>query len=334
MAVQFLIFAAGLAVLYFSAEWLVRAASSIALRFGIRPMVAGLTVVAMGTSMPEFVLNFFAVLADVDALAVGNIVGSNIANIGLILGLSAVLVPIVVDERTRRKELTLMVVTMLLFYALAFDGVISRFDGGVLLLGLFAFLALVVFDARRHARENGKALGGSFSRAPETAELTGVVDAEESRELSGRARILYLLGGIVGLSAGAKLMVDSAVSIAEMLNVEPVVIGLSIVAIGTSLPELAASVVCALKNEGDMSVGNVLGSNILNVLFVVGLISLMRPLSVEPVAINRHFPVMIAFAVVLFFLARFRNSISKGEGAFLLASFAVYMGWLIYPYVQ
>jgi cation:H+ antiporter len=317
MAVQFVIFAAGLAVLYFGADWLVKAASSIALRFGIRPMVVGLTVVAMGTSMPEFVLNFFAVLADADALAVGNIVGSNIANIGLILGLSAILMPIVVDAGTQRKELTVMVFTMLVFFALASDGMISRFDGGVLVLGLFAFLGMLVFDARRHARANGRTLRGSFSRAPENGESTGVVDIEESRGLSGRARVLYLVGGIVGLSVGAKLMVDSAVSIAEMLNVEPVVIGLSIVAIGTSLPELAASVVCALRKEGDMSVGNILGSNILNVLFVVGLISLMRPLT-----------------VLLFFLARFRNSISKIEGAFLLASFSIYMGWLIYPYVQ
>jgi cation:H+ antiporter len=138
---------------------------------------------------------------------------------------------------------------------------------------------------------------------------------------------------MIGLTVGARLMVVSAVEIAKMLHVQPIVIGLTIVAIGTSLPELAASVICAIKKEGDMSVGNVLGSNMLNVLFVVGVISLIRPLSVEQVSINQHFPVMIGFALLFYPLARFRHAISKVEGAFLLLAYAVYLGWLRAPYL-
>ena len=332
MVFQFFIFLSGLVILYFGAEWLVKAASSIALRFGIRPMVIGLTVVALGTSMPEFVLNFFAVLIDADALAVGNIIGSNVANIGLILGVSAMLMPLVVDDATIRKEYPLMLGTTILFYVLARDGLVSRIDGGILVLSLFGLMIFLVVDARRHARASGRSFRDTLSEGPIKADAE-IKSRDTTDELTGRQRSLLLLGGMIGLSIGARLMVGSAVDIARMLDIQPVVIGLTIVAIGTSLPELAASIVCLLKQEGDMSVGNVLGSNMLNVLFVVGVISLIQPLAVEQVSINQHFPVMIGFALVFYPLARFRHSISKVEGIFLLIGFATYLGWLIAPYL-
>ncbi len=329
MVFQFILFVTGLVILYYGAEWLVKAASSIAYRFGIRPMVIGLTVVAMGTSMPEFVLSFFAVLVGEDALAIGNIIGSNIANIGLILGVSAVLMPLVVSSETLRKEYPLMLATSLLFYALASDGLISRTDGGILVFGLMALMIFLVIDGRRHIRENGGVVPqASTESTPETG-----ASPLANGGLTGQKKILYLLGGMIGLTLGARLMVTSAVEIAHGLNIHPVVVGLTIVAIGTSLPELAACVVCAMKNETDMLIGNVLGSNMLNILFVVGMISMLRPMVVEPVSITQHFPVMIAFAFVLYPIARFRNSFSKVEGAFLLVAFCVYLGWLIYPYV-
>ncbi len=328
MVFQFIVFITGLVVLYYGAEWLVKAASSIAYHFGIRPMVIGLTVVALGTSMPEFVLNFFAVLVGEDALAIGNIIGSNIANIGLILGVSAVLMPLVVDNETLKKEYPLMVGTTLLFYALAADGKLTRTDGAILVLGLLALMIFLVIDARRHARING---GSNATRIADKKVASAV--PLDGTLLNTRKRILYLVAGMVGLTLGARLMVVSAVEIARVLNIHPVVIGLTIVAIGTSLPELAASVMCAMKKEVDMSVGNVLGSNMLNILFVVGVISLIRPIEVEPVSITQHFPVMIAFSVVIFPLAFFRHAISKVEGVFLLIGFAVYLGWLIFPYV-
>lgn len=331
MVYQSIVFLAGLGILYFGADWLVRAASSIALRFGIRPMVIGLTVVALGTSMPEFLLNFFAVAAGEDALAVGNIIGSNISNIALILGVSGMLMPLVVDQVTLKKEYPIMVAVTLLFYYLASDGLISRIDGGILVLGLFGFMIFLVVDARRHASlkrrtENGPN-GIAYSIADE-----GSSQAAASN-IGAWKRTWLLLGGMIALTAGARLMVLSAVEIAHVLNVHPVVIGLTIVAIGTSLPELAASIMCALKGDSDMSVGNIMGSNMLNILFVVGLISLIQPMNVEPVSISQHFPVMIAFTFVLYPIARFRPSISTLEGGFLVASFIGYLVWLILPYL-
>lgn len=328
MVLQFIVFLTGLVVLYYGAKWLVKAASSIALQFGIRPMVIGLTVVAMGTSMPEFVLNFHAVLIGEDALAIGNIIGSNIANIGLILGVSAVLMPLVVDIESLKKEYPLMVGTTLLFYALALDGEITRIDGGILVLGLVALMIFLVVDARRHTRING---GSNATRITDKNVASAVLP--EGTFLDARTRILYLIAGMIGLTLGARLMVLSAIEIARVLNIQPVVIGLTIVAIGTSLPELAASIVCAVKKESDMSVGNILGSNMLNILFVVGVVSLIRPIAVQTVSITQHFPVMIAFAVAVFLLAFFRQAISKLEGAFLLIGFAIYIGWLIFPYI-
>ena len=330
MVLQFILFATGLVILYYGAKWLVKAASSIAFQLGIRPMVIGLTVVAMGTSMPEFVLNFSAVLVGEDALAIGNIIGSNIANIALILGVSAVLLPFVLSAETLRKEYPLMLATSLLFYGLAADGMISRVDGGILVLGLMALMIFLVIDSRNHIRQgangSGQLVPGQSADALQDSQLG-------NGGLSTRKNFLYLAGGMIGLTLGARLMVGSAVEIATILSIHPVVVGLTIVAIGTSLPELAASVVCAMKGETDMSVGNVLGSNMLNILFVVGLIAIIRPIAVEPVSIAQHFPVMIAFALVLYPIARFRKSISKMEGVFLLLTFAAYLGWLIYPYV-
>jgi cation:H+ antiporter len=317
MLVQSVVFLVGLVVLYFGAEWLVRAASSIARRFGIRPMVTGLTVVALGTSMPEFLLNFFAVFEGEDSLAIGNIIGSNIANIGLILGLSAVLMPLAVDRETLRKEYPMMVFVTLLFYALAFDGVISRYDGVILVLGLLGFMIFVVIDARRHFRLNGR-------KSP---------DKPAHNDLTTSQRVLYLLIGIAGLSIGARMMVVSAVEISHMLEIDTVVIGLTVVAIGTSLPEMAASVMCAIRKDPDMSIGNVLGSNMLNILFVVGVVSIIKPVSVDTASITLHFPVMIAFTVILFPIAGYRYNISRIQGAALLTCFALYLVWVTAPFL-
>ncbi len=312
MLIQFLVFLGGLAVLYYGAEWLVRSATSIARHFGIRPMVIGLTVVALGTSMPEFLLNIFAVFMGEDGLAIGNIVGSNIANIALILGLSSVLMPLTVNRDTLRQEYPMMLGVTLLFYFLAIDGVINRLEGGVLVLGLFLFMVFIVWDARRHARTNGK---------PKPLQ----------NDLTAFQRGMYMIGGIGALAIGARLMVGSAVSIADMMEIDPVIIGLTVVAIGTSLPEMAASVMCAIRKEPDMSIGNILGSNMLNILFVVGFVALIRPVQVDAVSIQMHFPVMIVFTLMLFPLANFRYRISRVQGVFLLASFAAYLVWVAGP---
>ncbi|NNE46803.1 MAG: calcium/sodium antiporter [Rhodothermales bacterium] len=319
MITDFLIFTVGLVVLYFGADWLIRGAASLALRFGIRPLVVGLTVIALGTSMPEFLVNFFAALSQQEALALGNIIGSNVCNIALILGLSSLVYPMSVSKGTLRKEYPIMMGVMLLFYLLALDGVISRIDGAVLVAGLFAFLMFVVFDARR----------SGVSPAVEQINDAG----QEAILLRPWKKVAYLVGGILMLSLGARLMVDGATSIASNMGISPTVVGLTVVAIGTSLPELAASLVCAIKKEADMSVGNVLGSNLLNVLFVVGLVALIQPLHVDQQSLDVHFPVMLGFGVLLLPLAWTQYRITRLEGGVLLTGFVGYLTYLVYPYV-
>lgn len=316
ISLQLLLFVIGLVVLYFGAEWLVKGAASLALHYGIRPMIVGITIVALATSMPEFVVNFVAALSGEDNLALGNIVGSNICNIALILGISALVIPLTVQPSTLKKEYPIMLGVMILFYVISLDGTISQIDGGILIAGLIAFFSYLIIDARRH---------GASVPPPD--------EVESEEDLSSTMRILYVLGGMIGLSVGARVMVDAAVNIAESLSISPIIVGLTVVAIGTSLPELAASVAFAMKKQVDMSVGNVLGSNMLNVLFVVGLVSMINPLHVDTDSIQVHFPVMLAFCVVLLPLAWTQYRITRLEGSFLLAGFVGYIVYLVLPYV-
>ncbi|MEM8489154.1 MAG: calcium/sodium antiporter [Bacteroidota bacterium] len=318
ISLQLLLFVIGLVVLYFGAEWLVKGAASLAIHYGIRPMIVGITIVALATSMPEFVVNFVAALSGEDNLALGNIVGSNICNIALILGISALVIPLSVQPSTLKKEYPIMLAVMILFYVISLDGTISQIDGGILIAGLISFFTFLIIDARRH---------GPAVQPPSDD------DAEKEEDLTSTMRILYVLGGMVGLSVGARVMVDAAVNIAEALAISPIIVGLTVVAIGTSLPELAASVAFAMKKQVDMSVGNVLGSNMLNVLFVVGLVSMINPLHVDTDSIQIHFPVMLAFCVVLLPLAWTQYRITRLEGSFLLAGFVSYIVYLVLPYV-
>lgn len=317
MLLQFLIFLVGLGVLYLGAEWLIKGAASLALRYGIRPLVVGITVVALGTSMPEFVINFFAALSGDDGIALGNIIGSNICNIALILGFSAIVLPLAVTPGTLKKEYPIMMLVMILFYVVALDGVISKIDGMLLVIGLIGFFVFLVYDSRRHA--------GSIKRESPAQE-------RERRE-SLRKRVLLVAGGILLLATGARLMVFAAVNIADGFGIHHVVVGLTVVAIGTSLPELAASVVGAIKNEMDMSFGNVLGSNLLNVLFVVGLVSMIRPLQVDSEVLAIHFPVMLGFGILLLPIAWTQYRITRFEGVALLVGFTSYIVYLILPYI-
>lgn len=321
MLVQLLLFMAGLLVLYVGAEWLVRGAASLALEYGIRPIIVGLTVVALGTSMPEFVLNFFAMLSGEDSMALGNIIGSNICNIALILGVSALVLPLAVAPATLRKEYPLMLGVMVLFYVLSLDGTISQIDGGILVLGLIGFLTYVIVDSKRHS-------------TPLAVPTTNEPDALPKPATDPHwKKALLLIGGIVFLAGGARLMVLAAINVAADFGIDPVVVGLTVLAIGTSLPELAASVVSAMKQEADLSLGNVLGSNLLNVLFVVGLLALFRPLHVDAESLQIHFPVMLAFCAVLLPVAWTGHRINRIEGGFMLAGFTGYLVYLVLPYV-
>lgn len=314
MVLDVFLFLIGLVILYYGAEWLIRGASSLALQHGIRPIIIGLTIVALGTSMPEFLVNAVAAVSDEPDLALGNIIGSNIANIALILGASALVLPISVTPTILRKEYPMMLATMVVFYLLALDGVISQWNG-LLLVGCLLAIGLYLFIDERNSD-------------PLMEEMDPEVQAGDP-DASTLAKTAFLVGGTVGLAGGAQLMVHSAVTIANTMGVDHVVIGLTIVAIGTSLPELAASMVGAMKSEADLSVGNVMGSNLLNILFVVGVVSSMRPLDVSDASLSIHFPVMLAFAVLFLPLAWTGDRISRTEGGVLLAAFFGYMTYLV-----
>lgn len=317
ISLQLLFFVIGLVVLYFGAEWLVKGAASLALRYGIRPLIVGITVVALATSMPEFVVNFFAALSGEDSLALGNIVGSNICNIALILGISSLVIPLAVAPSTLRKEYPIMMGVMVVFYLVSLDGVISQLDGIMLITGLVAFFTYLIRDARKNT-------------VPVSSEIKE--DATDPID-STQKRVLYILGGMICLSVGARVMVDAAVTIAESMSISPIIVGLTVVAIGTSLPELAASLACALHKEADMSVGNVLGSNLLNVLFVVGLVSIINPLKVDTASLEVHFPVMLGFSAILLPIAWTQYQITRVEGCLLLLGFTGYLTYLSLPYL-
>ena len=320
MLLPTLLFLVGLIVLYFGAEGLVQGASSVALQYGIRPVVVGLTVVALGTSMPEFLVNVFAMVAGESPLALGNIIGSNISNIALILGMSALVLPLTVTPAILRREYPIMFGVMVLFYVCALDGRIGTADGIVMVLLLMGLGGFLFYETHQTS----------------TAEVIDQIEGEledADPKMSALKKAVYLLGGMIGLALGAHLMVDSAVEIAHELEIATGIIGLTAVALGTSLPELAASMVSAAKSESDMSVGNVMGSNMLNVLFVVGTISIFQPLEVEPRSILIDFPVMLGFCALLLPIVWSGYRISRVGGTVLLIGFVGYMAYLLAPYL-
>ncbi|WP_294344812.1 calcium/sodium antiporter [Prosthecochloris sp.] len=307
-------------LLYLGAEWLVKGGSNLAMRYGVKPFVIGLTVVAYGTSMPEFVVSFFANVVEHSAtISLGNIIGSNITNVGLILGLSALIFPIHIAFQNIRNQLFFLFGISMLLYMLSLDGSISRPEGGLLLLLLIGYLF-------------------SLYKMPEMAEES-FEEADTELEIHSLSiSLLMVLGGSVLLSFGAWSFVKSSVWIAEQFSIPKLYIGLSIVALGTSLPELATSIVAAFRKQSEISVGNIIGSNVFNILFVLGGVGLIKPLSIlEPVisgtGIPGRFPhieylVMLAFGLALFPISYRRNKIGRLSGLVLLSGYALFYWWL------
>lgn len=307
---EILWFVLGLVGLYFGAEWMVTGASRLAGSFGIRPMVVGLTVVAFGTSSPELAVSLIAVFEESDGIAIGNIIGSNIANIGLIMGASALVSPLKVELTVLRRELPIMVGVSLLFIALLYDGTIGFWDGCLLFAGLLIYLAYQL---------RGLFGGGDPSAGPTEGQ------AEAPRH---GWNALLIVVGLALLVGGANLMIESGIVIARMLGISEIVIGIALVAVGTSLPELATSMVSAFRGESDISVGNIIGSNIFNVMCVVGIVSMIVPLSVNGELLYFELPVMMAFSLVLFPFMRTSFVLSRLEGAVLLVGYAVFISYL------
>jgi pyrroloquinoline quinone biosynthesis protein B len=301
----------GLFLLYAGGEALVRGASSLAARMRISPLVIGLTVVAFGTSAPELAVSLEASLQGAQDIALGNVVGSNIANIGLILGITALLRPARVEARLVRIDAPLMVGASVLVLLLLADGLISRPEGLVLVLGLAGWIGFTALAARRESDEVRREFAAG---APKS--LSGVVIA-----------VLYILAGLVALVLGGRLLIDAAVSIAAAAGVSEAVIGLTVVAVGTSLPEFATSVVAGLRGRGDIAVGNIVGSNLFNLLGILGVAAIVRPLGRGHIDWTTLM-VFLAVAVLLFPLLYTRHRLSRPEGALLLAVYGGYVAWL------
>ena len=276
MLLQIILFIAGLTGLYFGAEWLVKGASRFASSFNIKPVVIGLTIVAFGTSTPELVTSVIASIKHSSDIAMGNVIGSNIANIGLILGLSAIVQPLKIDMKLIYREMPIVVGISMLLYFMGWNGTLSRREGGILLIGILAYTCYVY----RVALKESKTIELEYE------EFIGVKD-------NVAKDIFLIIIGIGVLVGGAYLLVHSAVYFARVMGISELVIGLTVIAVGTSIPELATSLVAAIRKESDISVGNVLGSNIFNILAVLGIAAIIQPLQVNSASLRIDMPVML-----------------------------------------
>lgn len=310
---------AGLVLLVAGAEVLVRGAAKLAAQFGIPPLIIGLTVVAFGTSAPETAVSVQAALDGSGDLAIGNVVGSNIANVLLILGLTALIAPLIVSRQLIRLDVPIMIGASLLTFGLAWDGSLSRLDGALLFAGVLAYTGFLIYSARKDK-------GGDDD---EFAKEFGLDEAP--KPYAWAINLGLIIAGLVLLVTGSNFLVEGAVTLARALGLSELVIGLTVIAIGTSLPELATSIIAAFKGERDIAVGNIVGSNIFNLLCVLGLASLVSPAAI-PVAANAlafDFPVMIAVAVACLpiFFSGYR--INRWEGLLFLAYYVAYTLYLI-----
>ncbi|GAA0354556.1 calcium/sodium antiporter [Bowmanella denitrificans] len=310
-----LIFLAGLAVLSWSADGFIRGASALAGNFGLPPMLIGLTIVAMGSSAPEIMVSASASLAGNSNTAVGNAIGSNIANIGLVLGITALFRPLLVSSGTLWRELPIVLAVSLLATYLLWDGRLGYREGLLLLLLFFLVIGLLAWLSLRSDKQD-----------PLNQEIAG----EISKMASAKA-VLWILAGLLLLPLSAHVMVASAADIARHFGISDLVIGLTVIAIGTSLPELAASIAGVMKGEDDLALGNILGSNIFNILAVLSMPGLLAPGAIDSLAVQRDLPAMLALTMLLVFFCiaiRGRRQIQRWQGGLLLACYLAYQASL------
>ena len=315
--VALLLILAGIALLAGGGDLLVRGAVSLARLLRVSTAVIGLTVVAMGTSMPELAVSLLAAVEGKSDIAVGNVVGSNIFNVVAILGISALIVPLVVHMTAVRLEWPAMAIVSLQFLLLARDGTVDRLEGAFFLVALVAFTAYMVRLARRDLS---------------AADADTLAASVESWTVRGRRLALDLglvVGGVLILVAGAQVLVRGATSLALAAGVSERVIGLTIVAAGTSMPELAASLMAAWRKQADIALANVIGSNIFNLAGILGVVALITPQRVNPAIVASDNWWMVGIALLLFPVMRSGMRIGRGEGALLLAVYAVYLVTLL-----
>jgi cation:H+ antiporter len=321
---QTLLFAAGLVLVTLGADWLVRGASRLAENLGVSPLVVGLTVVAFGTSAPELVVSSAAALRGQGGLAVGNVMGSTVANVGLIVGVGAVLRPISVHRRLLVRETPLVIFVLSLVMLLALNDALGQLDGLLLITGFFVYIWFLLSWAR--SEREGRS--GQMDTLTDLVVVTPEVKAKPARKETWLA-ILGIVVGLPGLLIGAEWLVGSATQIARTFNIPEAVIGATLVAVGTSLPELASVIAAATRGLGDIAIGNVIGSNVFNLGLVLGTAALLKPLELPPELVVRQVLPALAFSILLIPLALTRQRVTRWEGLLLLLGYLGFFIWTV-----
>ena len=296
----------GVTLVLWGADRLTEGASSLARRMNVPEMIIGLTIVAAGTSAPELFVSLVSALKGTPDMAVGNVVGSNTMNAMLIVGCAAAVAPMVISRSTVRKDIPFAIGATLLLMALTYDGSLSWVDGIILLAGFAAFMVYTLRQAKAGSSEE---------------------EATATNMKTGKA-VLYLIGGLAGLVVGSNVFVDHASNLAFALGISEAVVGLTVVAGGTSLPELATSVVAARKGQSAIAIGNVIGSNVFNILMILGLTGVICPLEIEGITLVDQ-AVMLVSIVLVWLFSRTRYTVERWEGVLLVAGYVAYLAWLI-----
>ena len=301
MMVNIMMLILGAVCIYFGAEGLVWGGSRMASHLRVAPIVIGLSVVAFGTSMPEFSVSLYSVLNDVPDIAVGNIIGSNIANVALILAASAVIFPVAANYSRLRNDLLIVIGVTVLFMVLSFDGQLNRIDGAILTAGILLYIYRLI--------------------------KTPLLSPESIKILPGKRPVHFIMAlvlGLVILLIGAHIFTDAAVTIARLFGVSELVIGATIVAIGTSIPELATSMIAAFRKHSGIILGNILGSNVFNLMAVMGIVPLIRPIQIPAQAVLIQMPLMLVLTIALLPMIRFQGGVRRSAGVILLGVYAVF----------
>jgi len=302
----------GLVMIYYGANWLINGSVAIAKKLNISHLIIGLTIVAFGTSTPELTVSLSAVLGGYNDVTMGNVVGSNIANIGLILGVAAVLSPIVVAKTTVRREIPIMILVTLLIIPISWDNEISQIEGIFMMTGAILF---TIFSYKQSKKEK--------------IQDTPLIAITNEKEISYKRSLFYIGLGSIFLIVSSVITVDNSVIIAESFGVPNLIIGITLLAVGTSLPELITTIMAIKKGHTDLSVGNIIGSNIFNILVIAGASATVTGIVVNP-EIMRDYVVMIAFSLLLIPIMKSGLSINKFEGGLLLGGYIAYAIFLFY----
>ena len=352
MAINIVLLVLGVIIVLKGADWLTDGAVNIATRFGVSQMVIGLTIVAMGTSMPEFCVSMVSALKGTPDLAVGNVVGSNTLNTLLIVGCSALVAPIMVKRSSVKRDIPFAVVASLLMLLFCLDGAIGRVDAAVLFAGFCLFMFVTLKYAKtteEHAaavatsgaatttgiseastsQASSSEASSSETSAPEAS--SSETSAQEASQVSGTSMlkaVVMLVVGLLCLIAGSNMFVDNASFVASSLGVSDAVIGLTIVAGGTSMPELATSMVSAKKGNSDIAIGNVIGSNVFNILMIIGITGLVKPMHIAGIT-TLDLIMMLASMLLMWFFCRTTYKVKRWEGAVLTIIYLAYLTWLI-----